>query len=387
MNVLITGGAGFIGTRLARRLLCEGHSVTILDSFSPQIHGRRALPELAAAKGQELLNGECEPAALRIISGDVTDEAALAEALEGQTAVVHLAAETGTGQSMYEVERYERVNIGGTALLMDLLVNAPARTVQKLVVASSRAIYGEGKYSCLNCGVVYPGARRAEAMREGRFEPECPRCGAPCMPLPTDEATPLSPASFYGLTKQVQEQTTLLFARSLGISAFALRYQNVYGPGQSLKNPYTGILAIFAGQARAGQPINIFEDGAESRDFVYIDDVVEATWRCLRPEASGAHVLNVGSGERVSVAEVAAAITAFFASDSRVTITGAFREGDIRHNYADLTLARELLGFVPRWSFEAGINEFLRWAGQESLEQGGYERSLQELRARGLFHG
>ena len=374
MNVLITGGAGFIGTHLARRLLAEGLEVTVLDSFSPQVHGEvRALPEDLAGH-------------VRLITGDVRDKETFHAALRGQETVVHLAAETGTGQSMYEVERYTSVNLSGTAVLMDYLINSPESSVGKVVTASSRAIYGEGKYDCVVHGTVYPEARTEAAMKAGQFEPVCPVCGEPCRSLPTDEDSRLSPSSYYGLTKQVQEQMTLLFGRTRGLSAFALRYQNVYGPGQSLQNPYTGILAIFSNQARAGKPIYVFEDGEESRDFVYIDDVVEATWRCIRPEAVAAEALNVGSGTRTTVREVVAEIVRFFGSESEVSVTGAFRLGDIRHNVADLARAEARLGFVPRWAFSDGIREFLTWAHSQEAQPGQYERSLAELSAKGLMH-
>jgi len=374
-RVLITGGAGFIGTHLARRLLREGCQVTILDSFSPQVHGdQRSLPPELAGH-------------VRLLIGDVRDRDAFQQALDGQDMVVHLAAETGTGQSMYELERYEQVNMGGTAVLLDCLVNDPHRHVHRIVLASSRAVYGEGKYQCPGCGVVYPAMRSAQDMQAGRFEPRCPHCGAECSPLPTDEDSPLRPSSFYGLTKQTQEQMLSLFARSLGLSAFILRYQNVYGPGQSLRNPYTGILAIFASQARSGQPIRVFEDGRESRDFVYIEDAVEATWRCLGVEAGGVEVLNVGSGSRVTVSEVAQGIVQFFGSRSEVSVTGEFRLGDIRHSLADLSRVRQRLGFEPRWSFAEGLREFLLWAEGQAAGASQYEHSLSEMRDKGLLHG
>lgn len=372
LRVLVTGGAGFIGTHLSRRLLAEGCDVTVLDNFSEQVHSVRALPEDLA--------GEC-----RLVVADVCDRDALAAAVAGQDVIVHLAAETGTGQSMYSVARYEQVNGMGTALLLDLLVNDAQRTVRKLVVASSRAIYGEGKYRCATHGVVFPAERSMEAMSKGIFDPQCPRCLAPCEVLPTDEETPANPLSYYGLTKYQQERAVLLFARTLDISGFALRYQNVYGPGQSLKNPYTGILAIFSNLARRNEGINIFEDGLESRDFVYIDDVVEATWRCIDPQRSGVDVVNVGSGRATTVMEVAQAIVKYFSSSSRIQVSGAFRKGDIRHNVADVTKARALLGFEARWGFEDGLRRFLDWAaGQESVKAT-YAESLAEMRSRGLF--
>jgi len=375
MNVLITGGAGFIGSRLARRLVAEQCNVTVLDNFSPQIHGTvRQLP------------GDLKDT-VRLIVGDVRDEAVLSDALAHQDVVVHLAAETGTGQSMYEVVRYEDVNVHGTALLFDLLANKRAPSVRKVVVASSRAIYGEGTYACSVHGTVFPGMRSLEAMTAGQFEPTCPDCGAICVSLPTSEDSRLDPSSFYGITKQMQEQMTLLFTRALGLSGFALRYQNVYGPGQSLKNPYTGILAIFSNQARDNKPIYIFEDGEESRDFVYIDDVVEATWRCVRPEATGVHAINVGSGQRTTVREVVDEIVEFFGSSSEVSVNGAFRIGDIRHNVADLTRAREVLGFEPSWAFKAGLKEFLTWSNTQDGDGSRYEASLKEMAAKGLMHG
>jgi dTDP-L-rhamnose 4-epimerase len=375
MNVLITGGAGFIGSRLARRLVADGCSVTVLDNFSPQVHGEaRELPgDLASA--------------VRLIVGDVRDADAMTDALVGQEVVVHLAAETGTGQSMYEVRRYEDVNIGGTAVLFDGIVNQTPRTVRKVVVASSRAVYGEGAYRCAAHGVVFPTARTADDMRAGRFEPVCPTCGSACESTPTPESARTEPSSFYGLTKLTQEQTTLLFARALGIAGFALRYQNVYGPGQSLRNPYTGILAIFSNLARANAPIQIFEDGRESRDFVYIDDVVEATRRCVQEEAVGVHALNIGGGHRTAVREVADEIVAYYGSASSVSVTGAFRLGDVRHNVADLALARQVLGYEPTWSFRDGLREFLAWASAQDAASSDYEASLKEMADKGLLHG
>jgi dTDP-L-rhamnose 4-epimerase len=375
MNVLITGGAGFIGTHLAQRLVREGCSVTILDNFSRQIHGdTRSLAANLADKVQ-----------LQV--GDIRDDAAVARALKGQEVIVHLAAETGTGQSMYEVLRYEDVNVRGTAVLMHCLVNNLASRVRKLVVASSRAVYGEGKYRCDVDGSVYPKARKVDDMLAGLFEPHCPVCGSTCEMVPTTEDSPLQPSSFYGLTKQMQEQMILLFAKALNLRGVALRYQNVYGPGQSLKNPYTGILAVFANQARLNQPLNIFEDGLESRDFVYIEDVVEATWRCIVAENISVETVNVGSGARVTVRDLADEIVGFFGSRSPIAISGAFRQGDIRHNLADLQTARLTIGYEPKWEFRRGIRHFLEWAVSQELTSDQYEFSLREMRQRGLLHG
>lgn len=373
MRVLITGGAGFIGSRLAAKLAGGGASITVLDNLSSQVHGA---------------NADFSPALRRVadcVHGDVRDREVVARVLDGCDVVVHLAAETGTGQSMYAVSHYEQVNVGGTAVLLDLLVNGRQRTITKLVVASSRAIYGEGKYSCERHGAVFPAPRREADLARGQFEPTCPHCGAPAQVVATSEETPFSPSSFYGLTKQVQEQMVLMFARSLGISGIALRYQNVYGPGQSLSNPYTGILAVFSNLVRMGKPLDIFEDGLESRDFVYVDDVVDATASCLSPSVNGVHAFNVGSGERTAVIEVARSIVEHFSATVPVRVSGNFRIGDIRHNFADITAIRAATSFVPRWTFRDGLREFLRWSEGYKAADAGFEKSLSELRERGLL--
>jgi dTDP-L-rhamnose 4-epimerase len=373
-KILITGGAGFIGTHLSRRLLHLGHELTVLDNFSPQIHGDNddVAPDLQGH--------------FRVIQGDVRSEKDWKLALPKQDAVVHLAAETGTGQSMYQVRHYTDVNVSGTACLMELLLTGKY-SVGNLVVASSRAVYGEGAYQCEEHGLVYPARRSVIDMRNGEFEPKCPLCGVFCSMTPTPESAPFNPTSLYGLTKQVQEQITLMYARTLKINGFGLRYQNVFGPGQSLKNPYTGILAIFSNQARANQPIYIFEDGRESRDFVYIEDVVEATARCLDAPAQEPVALNVGTGRSVTVVEVVRHIIQHFGSKSTVMINGAFREGDIRHNAADPSRLLRILDFRPARTFEYGIERFLNWSDSQDPGVSLYETSLSEMKQRGLLHG
>jgi dTDP-L-rhamnose 4-epimerase len=374
MNILITGGAGFIGTHLTKKLLNEGATVTVLDNFSPQIHGIGAATKFIQHRG------------VRLIDGDVREKQVWLEALPGHDAVVHLAAETGTGQSMYEISRYEAVNIAGTANMFDCIVNHKLTNIRKIVVASSRAIYGEGSYECKEDGVVYPDQRTVIDLKGGYFEPRCPKCGEFIKMQSTAEDAPFKPTSFYGLTKQVQEQMVLMYARTLGISAYALRYQNVYGPGQSLNNPYTGILAIFSNLARENKPINVFEDGSESRDFVYINDVVDATAKCLQATLQDIASINVGSGRSTSVINVAHAVVSYFDSKSTVSVSGAFRLGDIRHNVANQTKARELLDYKAKWEFKDGLTEFLNWATLSDASDAGYERSLQELKVKGLMH-
>jgi dTDP-L-rhamnose 4-epimerase len=375
VNVLVTGGAGFIGTHLVRRLLREKCCVAVLDNFSQQVHGGEQEVPKDLARDVELFRG------------DVRDKDVLRRALEKRDVIVHLAAETGTGQSMYEVLRYQDVNVGGTAAILDHLVNVPTARLKKFVVASSRAVYGEGQYRCEEHGVVSPGPRRLQDLQAGQYEPCCPLCKAVCTPEATAEDSPLNPLSFYGLTKQVQEQMVLMFARACGFSAYALRYQNVYGPGQALRNPYTGILAIFSNLARSNSLIQIFEDGQESRDFVFVEDVVEATWRCIAADAKVAECLNVGTGQRTTVLQVAEEIVRFFKSGSEISITGAFRQGDIRHNFADVTKIQKAVGFSPGFEFCDGLKRFLAWADEHDAIPAGYESSLREMRERGLFHG
>ena len=375
MKVLITGGAGFIGSHLAKNLAASGHEVTLLDSFSPQIHSD---PE-ATQKRLKMVG--------HVVVGDVADRELMHRHLEAKDVVVHLAAETGTGQSMYDIMRHERTNVQGTAVLADYLVNNTASKIRKIVVASSRAVYGEGSYECSAHGAFHPEGRGDADMAAGQFDPMCPVCARPMFCVPTPESAPVLPTSFYGVTKYTQERMLLVFARSLGIDAFALRYQNVYGPGQSLSNPYTGILAIFSGLARAGKTINIFEDGMESRDFVYIEDVVDATAQCIEaPMMGDAVALNIGSGIGTTVLDVANRINGFFGGRSPVKVTGAYRKGDIRHNIAALNAAHRALGFTPRWAFSDGLAKFLEWAGtSEEDSVAGYERSLTEMARLGLF--
>lgn len=374
LTILITGGAGFIGQRLARTLVSQGASVRILDNFNPQIH---AEPKLA----EDLV--DC----VELIAADVRDRLAMARALTGAHAVVHLAAETGTGQSMYEIERYFSVNVQGTATMLDLLQSQQCgNSLRVIVVASSRAVYGEGAYRCPSHGIVFPEQRTRKAMSSGHFEPICPQCSGSLSLLATPETAPFMPMSMYGLTKQVQEQAVLMFARTRGINGFALRYQNVYGPGQSLKNPYTGILAVFSNLARQHQPIEIYEDGFESRDFVYIDDVVEATRLSINFPGDYVGALNIGSGEPISVMTVAQRIRAHFASNSSIAVTGAFRVGDIRHNVAEVGLTKKVLGFVPATRFEEGLTSFLQWAEtQPEQDKSAYLRSVSELADKGLM--
>lgn len=372
--ILITGGAGFIGQNLALRLIAEGKRVRILDNFSNQVHSSNSLPKVLESN-------------VDLVRADIRDRDTLQKALKGVKYIIHLAAETGTGQSMYEIEKYFSVNAQGTALLIDILQNElSSNKVESIIVASSRAIYGEGAYRCKNDGVVYPVRREKNRMVSGYFDLLCPKCFGSLTLESTAETAPFNPMSMYGLTKQIQEQAILLFAQTKGMNAFALRYQNVYGPGQSLKNPYTGLLAIFSNLARQNKPIEIYEDGQESRDFVYISDVVEATAKCIDFGGDFCGALNVGSAEATTVLDVATKIKKHFNAASEIKQTGAFRMGDIRHNIADISLASRLLGYSPKITFDQGLSNFLAWVETQPRENvESYAKSAQELVSKGLM--
>lgn len=374
-NVLITGGAGFIGSNLALKLIEKGYQVTVLDNLSPQIHGdnpTETSPLYLSIKDK-----------VKFIHGTVTSKSDWEEALKDQDAIVHYAAETGTGQSMYEVEKYVDVNINGTALMLNLLVNG-AYNVKKVVIASSRSIYGEGKYISNELGAVYPTQRDAIYMDQGDFEVKYPNSSALTL-VGTDEDSKIHPSSVYGITKQNQEQMVLTVCPTIGIAGVAFRYQNVYGPGQSLKNPYTGILSIFSTQIKNGNNINIFEDGLESRDFVYIDDVIDATILGLEKEEANNQVFNVGTGVATNVLTVANELVKNYGIDVSISVSGNYRLGDIRHNYADLTKINKLLGFSPKVSFEAGLKNFAEWVNTQEVQEDKYQKSIDEMKAKGLY--
>lgn len=375
-NVLISGGAGFIGSNLALSLISKGYEVTVLDNLSPQIHGND--PE----KTSTLYNSI--KGKVHFIKGTVTSREDWINAIEGVDSIVHLAAETGTGQSMYEIQKYTEVNIGGTSLLLDILTNSK-HSVKKVVVAASRAIYGEGRYYSKEKGFVYPLSRTDEYMAKGEFECKYEGCSAPLELVGTDEDSKIHPTSVYGITKQVQEQLVMCVCPTIGIDPVAFRYQNVYGPGQSLSNPYTGILSIFSTRIKNGNPINIFEDGNESRDFVYIEDVVDATVLGLEKDSANGHSFNVGTGVATDVMTVATTLIEKYGVDVPVTISGNYRSGDIRHNFADISKINSLLGFVPRWNFSDGIGQFAKWVNEQEVQEDRYENSILEMKQKGLY--
>ena len=375
-KVLITGGAGFIGSNISLKLIKKGYRVTILDNLSPQIHGIN--PDITSPLFISIKDK------VDFIKGSVTSREDFERAIEGQDAIIHLAAETGTGQSMYEIQKYTEVNIGATSLMLDILANKKHQ-VKKVVVAASRAIYGEGRYLSEEQGYVYPLSRTDDYMSQKDFECKYEGCTKQLTLVGTDEESKIHPTSVYGITKHVQEQLVMCVCPTIGIAPVAYRYQNVYGPGQSLSNPYTGILSIFSTRIKNGNDINIFEDGLESRDFVYIEDVVDATILGLEKDEANGQSFNVGTGVATDVLTVANTLIEKYGISVNVSVSGNYRLGDIRHNYADINKIKSLLGFVPHWSFSDGIGEFAKWVNEQEIQEDKYDQSIEEMKQKGLY--
>jgi len=373
-NILISGGAGFIGSNLALKLIENGHKITVLDNFSPQVHDRSNPSSLYQAIKDKV----------NFIKGDVRNKEDWKKSIEKNDIIVHLAAETGTGQSMYEIQKYVAVNSLGTSLMLDVLTNSKHQ-VRKVIVASSRAIYGEGKYYCEKNGYVYPSERSVQQMSKGQFEILSPYTKKPLTLLSTDEDSKIHPTSIYGITKNNQEQLVLATCKSLGISAIALRYQNVYGPGQSLSNPYTGILSIFSTRILNNNPLHIFEDGLESRDFVFIDDVIDATVLSIEDNVILSNSFNVGSGESTNIMMVAESLKKMYQSNVDIIVTSNYRLGDIRHNKADISKINSYLGYTPKVSFKHGLQRFVKWVKSQEIQSDNYEKSIIELKDKGLI--
>ena len=370
MRILVTGGAGFIGSHLVSRLSDLGHSVRILDALVPQVHG----PD---ADWPDRL-----PADAELLRADVTDPAAWTTALRDIDVVYHLAAEVGVGQSMYEIVRYMQANTLGTAVFLELLASG-AYPVQKVIVASSMSIYGEGSYECPDCGPQAPGLRALPQLESRQWELECPNCGRPLKPLPTDEDKPLRPTSVYAISKRDQEELCLSVGTAYEIPTVALRFFNVYGPGQALSNPYTGIAAIFSSRLLNGNRPLIFEDGLQSRDFINVRDLVNGLVLAMTSDAANYQALNLGTGIQHTVLDVATTLASKLDLDIEPEVVGRFRAGDIRHCYADISRARELLGFHPEVSFEDGVSELVEWVRKQEATDTVAE-AQQALELRGL---
>ncbi len=370
MRILVTGGAGFIGSHLVDALVQEGHAVRVLDDFDPQVHG-------PARPGY--LNAHAE-----YVEGDLRDRDILRAALKGIDAVFHQASAVGIGQSMYEIERYVSVNALGTAALLDVIVSG-SLPIRKLVVASSMSIYGEGQSRCGRCGVVAPPLRPIEQLAAREWETRCPACRGPAAPMPTPEGKPLAPTSVYAVTKRDQEDLCLCVGRSYRIPTVALRYFNVYGSRQALSNPYTGVCAIFSARIKNRHRPLVFEDGGQTRDFVHVRDIVRANLLALRDPRADGGIFNVGTGEPVSIAQVARLLAERYGVRVEPELTLKYRAGDIRHCVADISRLRAL-GFSPSVTLGEGLRELVAW-GRAITAEDRVEAAAKELEARGLTQG
>ncbi len=371
-HILVTGGAGFIGSHIVDGLIAKGHQVRVFDNLDPQVHG----PE---AKKPDYLNPEVE-----FIKGDVRDREALHKALEGIEVVYHEAAAVGVGQSMYQIRHYIDVNSVGGATLLDILANEKNK-VEKLVVASSMSIYGEGKYHCVKCGVIYPRLRPEDQLARGEWEVFCPQCQSPLEKMPTDETKPLMPTSIYAIGKRDHEEMFLAFGNAYGISTTALRYFNVYGDRQSLSNPYTGVAAIFSSRILNNHGPVVYEDGLQSRDFIHVSDIVKANILSMEKKEADYEVFNVGSGISLSIKYVAEVLIDKLGKKGQLEpeIVRKYRKGDIRYCYADISKIKAKLGFNISVDFETGMEGLTRWVASQTAVDG-FEKAKQELESRGL---
>jgi dTDP-L-rhamnose 4-epimerase len=350
-KILVTGGAGFVGSHTVDALLREGHSVRVFDDLSDQVH-RGSIPAYLSPDAE-------------FVRGDVRNPEALRKVVSDVDVVYHFAAAVGVGQSMYEIARYMEINTQGTANLLQALLERNGR-LEKLIVASSMSIYGEGSYCCEQHGMVAPPPRPAEQLRAKQWQVACPQCGQALEPAPTAEGKPLQCSSIYALSKKDQEEMGLLFGRTYGVPVVALRYFNIYGTRQALSNPYTGVAAIFASRLLNRRAPLIFEDGEQLRDFVSVHDVVQANLLAMhRSEADGL-ALNIGSGQPVTIRQVAEILAATLGSQTSAVITGKYRAGDIRHCFGDISLAQQLLGYSPRQEFEGAVGELVEWLRSQS---------------------
>lgn len=366
MKFLVTGGAGFVGSHSVDLLLEQGHQVTVLDNLDPQVHGQ--VPGFPSNLAQHEKNTK-----LRFVRGDVRDADTVRAVLDGVEAVLHLAAAVGVGQSMYQPYHYCSVNEVGTAQLLDVLANTTTK-VRKLVVASSMSIYGEGAYHCDKCGASYPLMREPMDLAAGHWEVRCPACSAFLKALPTKESKPLVPTSIYAINKKTQEELVLCFGKAYQLPSVALRYFNIYGPRQSLNNPYTGVGAIFMSRLMNHKPPIIFEDGRQSRDFIHVRDIARANYLALTVSKADYEAVNVGCGRPVTVLQVYQMLASILNVSIEPVIAGKFRTGDIRHCFSDSSRATSLLGWEPQVKLEEGMRDLVRW----SMESGAKPKDLVE---------
>ncbi len=368
-KILVTGGAGFVGSHTVDGLLKAGHEVTVFDNLTDQVHPGGERPDYLAED-------------VELVVGDVREIDSLRKVMRGKDVIYHLAATVGVGQSMYEITRYMAVNTQGTANLLQVLLDERL-PVEKLVVASSMSIYGEGQYRCEEHGMMAPPPRSTEQLKAKRWEVECPECSRAMEPVATSEEKPLQCTSIYALGKKDQEEMCLLFGRTYGLPVVALRYFNIYGTRQSLSNPYTGVAAIFASRLMNGNAPMIFEDARQMRDFVSVHDVVQANLLAMEKNGADGLALNIGSGHPIAIADVAATLTQALGATTPSEITGQYRAGDIRHCFGDISLAKEKLGYAPKHDFASGVPELVEWLkNQKAVDR--VEDMKKQLTAYGL---
>lgn len=377
-NVLITGGSGFIGSEIVKQLnITGGWNITVLDSMTEQIHGK----DWKKSYLYQQIKDKCN-----FVKGSVTDIDVVMKLVADAEYIIHLAAETGTGQSMYQINQYNEINVMGTSNILQAISSLGKDSrVKKIILSSSRSVYGEGRYECPFCGIVYPNNRTRERMLNGDFNMYCPTCGKRINFIKTTEDSVIKPSSLYAFTKYTQEMMLYTMCPALGVDYTIFRFQNVYGVGQSLKNPYTGILSIFSSLMLENKPINVFEDGLESRDFINVIDIAAGVIASLDNNLSSGETINLGSGVGTSVIEITNILKKAYNSDSEINITGDFRLGDIAHNVADITKAETILGFKKKVLLEDGLDKFCNWVKGQEHDNSGYEKSLSEMEKVGMF--
>lgn len=372
-KILVTGGAGFIGSHLVDDLLAKNHSVVVYDNLEPQVHGDINKPPDYLAKN------------ITFVRGDILDDEKLYSAMKEVDVIFHLAAVMGVGQSMYKIDKFTEVNTLGTAKLLNILVNKP-NTVKKFIIASSMSTYGEGRYICETCGKIDPNTRSIQQMTEQNWELNCPNCEKLLKPIPTDEEKFQDCTSIYALTKKEQEQMSLLIGKTYGITTTALRFFNVYGSRQSLSNPYTGVCTIFSNSLLNGNQPIVFEDGKQSRDFVHVKDITQSLILAMEKSNAKSDIFNVGTGISTTIGDVALTLAKFINPKIQPKILKKFRVGDIRHCIADISKIKSKLGYKPKYSFEMGMKELIEWV--KSTKEKNEDKSKlvnDELKGKGLL--
>ncbi len=372
MKVLVTGGGGFIGSFITDELVRRGHEVVVYDAFVPQVHPEGQRPDYLNADATYIEGNVCDYDAFKKV------------VLDGFDVIYHKASAVGVGQSQYEIKLYSDSNVSGTANLLDIVVNnRDKHSIKKMVIAASMSSYGEGRYDCAKCGIVSVPLRAEAQMEAGDWELHCPTCNEYVKPVPTDEPHHQNCNSIYAITKKVQEDMMLNIGYTYQIPTVALRYFNVYGPRQSLSNPYTGVAAIFMSRIKNDHAPVVYEDGCQTRDFVSVHDVVQANMLAMETDGGDYQSFNIGSGAPMKIKDIASVLAKLYGKDIEPAVQNKFRKGDVRHCYADITRARAALGFEPKISFEQGMSELIEWSRTaESVDH--FEKANAELKAKGL---